>query len=404
MSFHSKSLVRHGQETQNGRHLLSLNYERYGRGMIAFHPDESLLIFLHLEASSRISPIASLETVQRIYRSNPDTIIAFSRAKRQKAMLGDDRRVGFLAHLPLNKAGHLALLDGRLNTLDPQTFYLAPQNERPAAVYYWAVSATPDNAGGVALAVERMTSAKYAGLPIFCKAATKEGWSIFRSMGFIDGAVYPDGRKSAEPLMQCLPPDPAEYRQSFDSYVPGANRGTKRASVTVVHELDDLLKVLAVRAATYLEDQNIPYDEDVDGNDFTATHLLGRVGEEAAGCLRIRYFAGFVKFERLAVLPRFRGALALQLIRAGIAFARMKGYRRFYGQAAEDVTKLWERFGFRRREGEGIQYLTDQTYYEMDLELDAPNVLLTPTSGAAVLVRPEGQWDRPGILEAGTAT
>jgi predicted GNAT family N-acyltransferase len=165
--------------------------------------------------------------------------------------------------------------------------------------------------------------------------------------------------------------------------------------------MDDLLKALAIRAATYLEDQYIPYDEDVDGNDFTATHLLGFVGDEPAGCLRIRYFAGFVKFERLAVLPRFRGKLALQLIRAAIAFAQAKGYRRIYGQSAEDVTNLWRHFGFKQREGEGIQYLTDQTYYEMDLEVEAPELFLTHMSGAAVLVRPEGQWDRPGGLEAG---
>jgi GNAT superfamily N-acetyltransferase len=399
MSYHSRTLVKHRSKTANARHLLSLDYKKYGNGAIAIHPSETELFSLYCKAATRISPIASFPSVLRVYRRNPDTILAFSRGSHDEDSRGAN--MGFLAHLPLNAEGHLALLDGKLNTIEPQSCYLARQNERPAALYYWAVYFTPEIGGGLALALERMTSDKYRNLPVFCKAATKEGWEILRSLGFTDGAFYPDGRKSSQPLMQCSPLDPAAGRAPFDTYIPGANAGTKKPSVTVVHRLDDLLKALGIRAATYLEDQYIPYDEDVDGNDFTATHLLGFVGDEPAGCLRIRYFAGFVKFERLAVLPRFRGKLALQLIRAAIAFAQAKGYRRIYGQSAEDVTNLWRHFGFKQREGEGIQYLTDQTYYEMDLEVEAPELFLTHMSGAAVLVRPEGQWDRPGGLEAG---
>ncbi len=50
----------------------------------------------------------------------------------------------------------------------------------------------------------------------------------------------------------------------------------------------------------------MPYEEEFDGNDFSSTHLLGYVGDEPAGCLRIRYFASFAKIERLAVRHEFR--------------------------------------------------------------------------------------------------
>ncbi|MGF7055383.1 putative N-acetyltransferase YhbS [Bosea sp. OAE752] len=81
----------------------------------------------------------------------------------------------------------------------------------------------------------------------------------------------------------------------------------------------------------------------------------------------------FIKLERLAVLPRCRGGLALDLIRAAIAFGKAKGYRRFYGQAATPVLKLWEHFGFERRSGPGLSYLTDEVYYEISLPKRLPS-------------------------------
>src|SRR4051794_24719610 len=62
-----------------------------------------------------------------------------------------------------------------------------------------------------------------------------------------------------------------------------------------------------------------PYEEEFDGNDFSATHLIGYVGNEPAACLRVRYFADFAKIERLAVRREFRTTrLAVTVMRAGI--------------------------------------------------------------------------------------
>ncbi len=189
-----------------------------------------------------------------------------------------------------------------------------------------------------------------------------------------------------------------ESRPRFDTYRRGA--GPQALGIKVVHDAEEFLKVRAIRAATYLAEQNIPYSEDVDGNDFSATHLLGYVGDEPAGCIRIRYFAGFVKLERLAVLSRFRRTrLALSLVKAAIEFARMKGYVRFYGQAEAEAIRLWAHFGFVPRKGAGLQYLTDRIYFDGDLQVPAHPEPLSPYSGAVVLLRREGQWDRPGVLE-----
>ncbi len=81
-----------------------------------------------------------------------------------------------------------------------------------------------------------------------------------------------------------------------------------RIDVRVARDTEDWAKVVAIRAAVFLAEQRCPYDEEFDGNDFTATHVLGFLNDEPAGAMRIRYFADFVKPERLAVRKEFRGS------------------------------------------------------------------------------------------------
>lgn len=377
------------------RHLLNLETAAYGRGIVAYTPNTAMIAQLVAEASPTMGNIADMDNIMQVFRHNPETITVYARGAWREA--AGNAPMGFLCLLPLTADGYRALFDGRLDTRAPDTAFIARQNERPAAIYLWGIYLSPKIGGGLALSMERMTSDKYRGLPIYCRAANATAHQLFMSLGFKQGAILDDMIKPE--LLSLVRPDPMENRPKYDSFDPNVPRSSKRVGITVAHSMADVMKVFAIRAATYIEDQAIPYDEDIDGNDFCASHLLGFVGQEPAGCLRIRYFADFVKFERLAVLPRYRGRLALQIIRAGIAFAQMKGYTRFYGHAAEDVSPIWKHFGFKQRDTDGTQFLTDQTYYEFDMELPSPEARLTPESGPVVLVRPEGQWDVPCAFE-----
>jgi predicted GNAT family N-acyltransferase len=333
---------------------------------------------------------------------NPDTVLVFRRREWCED-LGNEP-AGIVCQLPLTQDGLAALFDGRLNTRDPDEAFIAAQNERPAAIYFWGIYTPPEVAGGIALVMERLTSDKYRGLPVYCKAANSRACAFFQSLGFVMGARH--GNYNAPDIMTCprkVDQDQVsttQVRPPYDTYLEGAAEDSKRIGITVVHDIRQLLQVHSIRAATYLAEQEMPFAEDVDGNDLTATHLLGYMGNEPAGCLRIRYFAGFVKLERLAVLARYRKSrMALKLVKAGIELCRAKGYTRFYGQTATNVAPIWQHFGFVLRNGPGIRYLTDEVYFEADLELPAADSPLSPWSGASVLVRPEGQWDRPGVLE-----
>lgn len=393
-------------EQKTRRDLDDMDFERVARGLIAFHPTVESIGPLLQRASREIPGLASQETVLRVYAHNPDSLFAISReVSTVRALLQPE---GFIAQLPLNRAGEEALFNGDLDTADPATRYLCRQNERPSAIYIWGIFVNHRLAGGIALIMERLSSAKNRTASLYCKATSRKSENFFLTLGFRPEVIWRE--KILPELMQYRRNDEmpvcsgaSKLRHalydSVENPVQHLPEGT-RLGVTVVHGLDDLLKVICIRAATYVAEQDCPLAEELDGNDFTATHLLGYVGAEPAGCLRIRYFAKFAKLERLAVISRFRQSrLAFHLIRAGIAFCRTKGYRRLYGQAEPRVVKLWEHFGFRPRTNEATLSFSGLEFIEGDLELAADPGALTSTSDPYVLVRPEGQWDRPGVLD-----
>src|SRR6202045_5077216 len=103
-------------------------------------------------------------------------------------------------------------------------------------------------------------------------------------------------------------------------------QSNRRAEIRMARSFDDLLMVYSVRSAVYIAEQECPFAEEFDGNDHCATHLIGFVNDEPAGCIRIRFFYDFAKIEGLAVLKRFRKSmLASDLVLAGIDHVRRKG-------------------------------------------------------------------------------
>lgn len=343
---------------------------------------------------------APISIVEDIFARNPDTMLAIVRADARDEPHASE--AGLICPLPLTKDGHDALFDGRLNTLKPDLGFVARQHEQPSAVYVWfiAMPASPLIGGGIAHVVERMSTSRCKDVPLYCKAANERARTLFDRIGFVPGATH-RGRTIPSLLYFQRAGDVREEaapRPLYDSYLAGsANRST---GVTVARSIDQLTQCLAIRAATFMAEQSIPYREDVDGNDLCSTHLLGLVDNEPAASMRVRCFSGFAKIERLAVLPRFRrSGITSQIVEASIEFCRAKGYTRIYGQASPSHLSMWQRFGFAVRNSDGIKYLTDETYHEIDLSVDPHPRAINLYSGAAMLVRPEGQWHRPGPLE-----
>lgn len=179
-----------------------------------------------------------------------------------------------------------------------------------------------------------------------------------------------------------------------------SQHSANQTRILVARSMNDMMKVATVRAAVYLAEQTCPFDEEFDGNDFCALHLIGYVGNEPTACLRARFFADFAKLERLAVRHEFRRSdLAFQIVRAGIDLCRKKGYGRIYGHAQDRLVPFWRRFGAKPVNPRRELAFSDFTYTEMLLETEPHPDAVTLDSDPYVLIRPEGQWDEPGILE-----
>ncbi len=174
-----------------------------------------------------------------------------------------------------------------------------------------------------------------------------------------------------------------------------------RYCVRLVRDPSDFLKVASVRAATYMAEQACPYEEEFDGNDFCATHVIALDGRNPVGTLRLRWFAGFAKLERVCVLPAYRGTPVVKMMLAEcFEIASRKGYERMIGQIQARLWPLWSHvFRCRLRSDRPSFSFSDFEYVEVDIPLPRHPRAIEADEDPYVIIRPEGEWDHAGILE-----
>ena len=175
-----------------------------------------------------------------------------------------------------------------------------------------------------------------------------------------------------------------------------------RIEVVIARGLDDLMQVVAIRSLIYMGEQLCPFDEEFDGNDFNgATHLIARRDGEPVGVMRLRWFADFVKIERLAVKSQNRGGeIARALFNTAYELAGHKGYRRVLGYIQARLAPFMKRVaGFQPRPGRDRIVFSDHEYIEVERWLTPPPDALSIDSDPMLLLRPEGAWDRPGVID-----
>lgn len=388
--------VKQSRGQRRTRALNELDAAAVAKHLVTFTPQGGTIADLLAIARHEIRELADLSAVQRVASHNPDSIWAIARRNRYSA--NEPCAGGFIAFLFLNEAGADALFNGSLNRSDPDLSLLCRQHEKPAAIYIWHLHARGTLAPGVALAFQKISTPQYKDVDIWTRPITGDGSLFTDLLGFSQGVCWKQKRREDLYLFARSPETLSKLSPMFDSY--RADNPDHLPSVAVSRTLDDFMKVTAVRTAVYIDEQRCPFSEEFDGNDFAGIHLLGYVGQEPAGCMRIRFFGEFAKCERMAVRKEFRKTrLADCLIKAAIELSRKKGFNRIYAHAQVRLERFWRRYGFEPLPGAPRFTFSDHDYVEMVMPLCKHLEPVCIGGDPFVSIRPEGRWNSPGILE-----
>ncbi|MBI3197909.1 MAG: GNAT family N-acetyltransferase [Rhodospirillales bacterium] len=167
--------------------------------------------------------------------------------------------------------------------------------------------------------------------------------------------------------------------------------------------MEDSLQAFAVRAACFIGELDMPYSEEFDGHDFSATHVIAYVGDEPVGTVRVRWFQSFAMPERLAVIQRFRGHnIGQMLLERCRKLAEGRGSNMLYVQALPGDVKYWEKQGWRRLVSEEASSGAKRIV-AMVKAVDPSKPLPDVEAPEAIVLGHESQLDATG-LPRGTAS
>ena len=321
---------------------------------------------------------ATVDALLAVQRHNTDSFWGLFRDQD-----GARELVGIYGQLLLNRDGHHALKEGILDRLDPQHALLTGPGERPDAIYIWCIVAKKKLAALQAALLDRLPH--LAGVPHYTCLATADSYSVGRRLGFVPVSASDDRMGGIFRAPAVMP----RMRKQQDA-----------TSVKVVETFDELEQAKALRAIIFVGEQHCPYAEEFDGNDASAQHVIGFVNGEPAATMRIRHFAGFVKWERFCVLPQFRKtSVKSELIEFAFGLAKQKGFPRVYFQAEPRLAHFWKQHGFTQIANDRTVRFSDREYLEFERDVLSNEMPITLDSDPMVLNRAEGAWSSPGVLD-----
>ena len=119
---------------------------------------------------------------------------------------------------------------------------------------------------------------------------------------------------------------------------------------------EDLRTCQALRRTVFIEEQNVPEADEVDGRDAGAVHLLATVDGRAVGTARLLVSGDSGKIGRVCVLAEMRGkGIGARLIEAAVReFAANPAIGKVKLSAQINALSFYERLGFT---AEGDEYL-----------------------------------------------
>ena len=154
---------------------------------------------------------------------------------------------------------------------------------------------------------------------------------------------------------------------------------------------------LSVRKKVFIKEQKIPKNLEFNKNDDYAVHILAYIQKRhrklPIGTMRIRLFADFAIFERMAVIHNFRKTnVAQKIMEYGFNYVSIKGYKKVRGMCKQELLNHWEQCGYKKiKDAKAIQH-NGMTLIPIERQLPPNPQALNMASEASLLAAQEGHW------------
>ena len=110
---------------------------------------------------------------------------------------------------------------------------------------------------------------------------------------------------------------------------------------------DDFAACMAIRRQVFVQEQNVPEQQELDEHDATALHLLATLDGRPVGTARLLIDGAEGKIGRVAILPDCRGTGAgAALMRAALDELRARGVSTARLGAQTHALRFYEKLGF----------------------------------------------------------
>lgn len=168
---------------------------------------------------------------------------------------------------------------------------------------------------------------------------------------------------------------------------------TGKLNIVIVSNDSEFAQAMGIRRSVFVDECKLDEKKEFDGNDYCATHILALDGDTPVGTMRIRYFNGFVKMERMCVVKDYRKTDASeQIMQKGMDFVAQKGYEKVYGVCKKELLSRWQKNGFEVIPDTPLIEQNGQTLIPIFCNLEKRQDVLTMQTSAEVLNAKEGTW------------
>lgn len=134
-------------------------------------------------------------------------------------------------------------------------------------------------------------------------------------------------------------------------------------NVKIVESEQELQQAYDIRMVVFVEEQNVPPEEEIDDLEGSAIHFIGYDHENPVGASRLRFVEEYGKLERICVLKEARGkSFGKEIIQAMEKVVQEKGFKKAKLNAQTHAEGFYQKLGYHTISGEfmdaGIPHVT----------------------------------------------